>query len=454
MPFACDLSDTWNSEPNYNTSDGTIHFPSKSDTPLPQYNTWELLNSKAWDDAKKFTESCVKNNEEIAPFLGTAFVARDMLSIVDALEEDGLLRFWGRSYSTALGATFAAMFPDRVGRMLLDSVLPPWDYWTGSWLTAARGTDDALMNILNECVIAGPEFCPLAYFTGPDTSGESLMTALSEAFQDLADNPIFMDETYENYLPWWRPDRIPLFHEIKNGIFQFIYNPNQVSLVIPMLTAVLSKEWKAFLVPSNSSTPIPEDWSEGAQAYHGIACGDSTFRANEPEDMYTLLRAQRAQGSFNDAFAPQGWVCSQWKFKSAERFEGNFKDINTSFPILFINSPYDPITPLSSAWEVSSAFKGSRLLVHKGHGHGFMNHPSSCSIKAVGEYFKDGVMPAYGTECEPDLNVFETWLAGLEAAQGNQTTNEKRDMDPSMTALYEMSRRDAMNGKAKFGGWM
>jgi hypothetical protein len=30
-------------------------------------------------------------------FIGTAFVARDLMSVVDALDEDGLLRFWGES---------------------------------------------------------------------------------------------------------------------------------------------------------------------------------------------------------------------------------------------------------------------------------------------------------------------------------------------------------------------
>lgn len=30
-------------------------------------------------------------------FVGTAFVARDFMAVVDALGEDGLLRYWGES---------------------------------------------------------------------------------------------------------------------------------------------------------------------------------------------------------------------------------------------------------------------------------------------------------------------------------------------------------------------
>lgn len=53
---------------------------------------------------------------------------------------------------------------------------------------------------------------------------------------------------------------------------------------------------------------------------------------------------------------------------AAERFTGEFKNINTSYPVMFVNGAYDPITPLSGAWRAASAFKGGRLLVHKGHG--------------------------------------------------------------------------------------
>jgi hypothetical protein len=39
-----------------------------------------------------------KNSEqakEVGELIGTGFTARDMMQIVDALDEDGMLRFWG-----------------------------------------------------------------------------------------------------------------------------------------------------------------------------------------------------------------------------------------------------------------------------------------------------------------------------------------------------------------------
>lgn len=39
------------------------------------------------------------NADEIGQFIGTAFVARDILSVAEAISEDGLIRYWGECYS-------------------------------------------------------------------------------------------------------------------------------------------------------------------------------------------------------------------------------------------------------------------------------------------------------------------------------------------------------------------
>lgn len=81
---------------------------------------------QVWAESTIFGEECRKAQNATGDLIGTAFTVRDMFQIVDALQEDGLLRYWGVSYGTVLGATAAAIFPERVDKVILDGVVNPW----------------------------------------------------------------------------------------------------------------------------------------------------------------------------------------------------------------------------------------------------------------------------------------------------------------------------------------
>ena len=84
-----------------------------------------------WAQRQIFAERCKLQASDYGDLIGTAFTARDIMQIVDALGEDGMLRYLGFSYGTALGATLAAMFPDRMDRVVLDGVLNMHEYYAG-----------------------------------------------------------------------------------------------------------------------------------------------------------------------------------------------------------------------------------------------------------------------------------------------------------------------------------
>lgn len=96
--------------------------------------------------------TCGEKMKEIGGLVGTSFVARDMMQIVDALKEDGKLRYWGEycpfkpnhffeclcifahipvgiSYGTILGAVVADMFPDRMDSLIFDGVVNGHHYY-------------------------------------------------------------------------------------------------------------------------------------------------------------------------------------------------------------------------------------------------------------------------------------------------------------------------------------
>ena len=114
---------------------------------------------------------------------------------------------------------------------------------------------------------------------------------------------------------------------------------------------------------------------------------------------------------------------------------------------LFVRRPFDPMTPLPSAKNISAAFEGSGLLQHDGYSHGSVSQPSLCTAKAVRTYFKDGTLPDPGTVCEPSVPIFrpadESLLTIL--ARLNGTSNravEEREEDVQLLEAMRHTRQD------------
>jgi pimeloyl-ACP methyl ester carboxylesterase len=109
-------------------------------------NSSDVALGAIWARATLDSQTCLETENLTGNLIGTAFVARDMIRVVDALEEDGMLRYWGMteatkaskphgltrpgfSYGTTLGATISAMFPERVDKVILDGVQNPHEYY-------------------------------------------------------------------------------------------------------------------------------------------------------------------------------------------------------------------------------------------------------------------------------------------------------------------------------------
>lgn len=61
----------------------------------PATNGSDVALSNVWAEAKNTADTCYYAQNATGSFIGTAATARDIMSVVDVIEEDGMLRFWG-----------------------------------------------------------------------------------------------------------------------------------------------------------------------------------------------------------------------------------------------------------------------------------------------------------------------------------------------------------------------
>ena len=98
---------------------------------------------------------CADENP-LAQSMGSAQVARDM-ELMRHLIGDETMNYAGFSYGTVIGASYATLFPERVGRIMLDSAWPSdWSSPLGSYLQY-----EANAHAMNDLVVGSNHIIPL-----------------------------------------------------------------------------------------------------------------------------------------------------------------------------------------------------------------------------------------------------------------------------------------------------
>ncbi|KAL2867640.1 putative proteinase [Aspergillus lucknowensis] len=321
------------------------------------------------------------------------------------------LLYWGRSYGTVLGTTFAALFPDRVERMLLDGVVDADKYYTGAGPEPIVDSDAIFDKFSSYCDEVGEE-CPLYTPGGP--------AAIKQTYKELEDSllnssmSVLPSETRGPGVATWTDLKVVLRIAVYQPLAGFSFLADIAS---NLLTGDGSKlvDFKH----GRRSPACPSDeclaagpWSSPCQvagqnelySSSAILCTDAEYMQEADEEGFkrTWRSLQEVSSTVGDYWAHVRLACVAWsvrpKWKMPVPVTGN-----TSHPLLFVNNLLDPVTPLQSAKHMSRAFPGSGLLQQDSEGHCTLAAPSLCVSKAIRKYFQTGELPAAGTVCDADL---------------------------------------------------
>ena len=137
------------------------------------------------DSSKTFAEECQKRSGEILQWVSTNATARDMNAIRIALGEERI-SYFGFSYGSELGATWATMFPDTVRTAVLDGATDPDADYIQSGIDQAVGFEKQLDTFLARC--AKTATCPFH-------NGGKTIEAFDALMAQIDDSPLVVSQT-------------------------------------------------------------------------------------------------------------------------------------------------------------------------------------------------------------------------------------------------------------------
>ncbi|TEA19238.1 putative hydrolase [Colletotrichum sidae] len=423
------------------------------------FGTSDTYVNLAWAHYQAFGQSCATSHGDepnMAEFTNTAQVVEDVLAIVErhgqwrqaeahrildsssdvklsALESENVLErtqwkpdeeklnYWGFSYGTLLGQTFAVMHPGRVSRVIIDGVVDPDDYYSTNWLKNLQDTDQIIFQWARYCNQA-PGACPLA---DPDLPEGVITARIARLAESLLTDPIpVAGNDQHGPLVVYYSDVLQL---LGNALYTQGYVEGTFEILKDLLarngTSLAARKAAGDLSPVALSRDCIRDgpYSEACaraqdqqSAHESIVCGDGAdLRNTTKADFWEYFKVLRNQSdTLGATWSGIRMVCSNWQARPAWRVDGPWK-ANTSHPLLIIGNTYDPVTPLRNAHRVSTLFPKSVVLHQNTEGHCTHSAPSLCTGKAIRRYFQHGLLPEVGTVCEPEYRV---WIGCVNPA--------------------------------------
>ena len=342
-------------------------------------------NSQAWIDevvasGKKFANACEQNSNGILAHIDTLSAARD-LDLLRGVLGDSKLNYLGYSYGTFLGATYAKLFPERVGRLVLDGAIDPSVPGIDVGTTQAIGFESALRAFMADCLtvrgcafsgsvddamadlgalLASAERSPMPSSDGRLVGSDTMMTGIIAALYST-ESWAFLRSALAEALQGNPEQMLTLadfYYNRENGVY-------------------LDNSTEAFTAYNCMDYPIETDQA-------AIDAAAAKVKANAP----TIA-------PYWNSDAPD--LCESWPFPATgERGQIHAEG---AAPIVVVGTTNDPATPYEWSVSLADQLESGVLITRVGEGHTGYNKGNACVDAAVETYLLTGKAPTRDLRC-------------------------------------------------------
>ena len=328
------------------------------------------------DASQAFNDKCEEKSGTILPYISTKASAQDINSLRLALGEEKV-SFFGFSYGSELGTTWATMFPETVRAIVVDGAVDPNASSIQEGMNQAKGFEGQLAAFLKQC----SEKTTCAFHNGGNAEA-----AFDKLVIDIDSKPL---EVSKNRTPVTQG---VLFTAVAQAMYSDYYWP-QLS---EALNDAQLGDGKGILQLYDDYYQRNTDGTYGneLEAFLAISClDDPGATSTEEVDSHIeefIAAAPRLGGNF-----AYGYSCALWPVKQADRVTITGKSAG---PIVVVGTTGDPATPLSSTRKMALGLEQGILIVvdanqHTGYG------ANNCVVKAVDDYLIKLIVPANELTC-------------------------------------------------------
>ncbi|MGW6278903.1 alpha/beta hydrolase [Kribbella sp. NPDC055071] len=330
------------------------------------------------NEAKIMAAGCEQRSGDLLPHVSTKDAARD-IDVLRGIVGDPQLYYFGASYGTYLGATYAELFPKNVGRLVLDGAVDPSLTTKQMGIAQAKGFDTALDAFADDCA---QRSCQLG-----STKAE-VLGKIDQLIQSTDATPLSGDGKREV------TQAIAVL-----GVLYPLYVKDLWPQLEDAVAAGLSGNGARLLALADQYTDRqPNGYADNAnEAINAVNCVDrpdytsiAQLKAEEPE-------YKAASPRFGEFMLWSSSVCLNWPVK-AQGAPHAIKAAGAK-PILVVGTTRDPATPYAWAVGLAHQLESGVLITRDGDGHTGYKQGNACVDGTVESYLLQGTAPTADVKC-------------------------------------------------------
>lgn len=422
---------------------------------MPSWDERHTIETNSGDYYARFSnyaKLCNATLGEHLRYLNTPQTAADMNDILAAIGQDEM-NYYGTSYGTILGTTYAQLFPEKVNRMVIDGVVNYRHHWEFLENLNSLDLDAVWDSFLSHC-LAESTTCPLA---DGFSSVASLRSAIKHKLDAMDVDPagVYINATAYGMLRGG---------DVRSSIFQRLYSPRRWPYLARSLSWLLSGDYTTpymqlfgGVAPKNprikhapNSVTTFQEMSTNSGQGDGNDAG-VLIRLGDKIPANQVTRRKQTRQEIVDKYTPWAgymakdvgpileFAAETWLLPRSHDLRPA-SHIKTAHPVLILSNRLDPVTPLRSAQASNRILHDSVLLVQDGIGHCTVSKSSRCTARHMRAYFNAGTLPPKDTICQVDAPYFpdpdlEVAKIAVPAVATKTTTEHDAALDAALLHL-------------------